>query len=64
MIFFLCYEGADFVHSACWIQGFYIYTEMAKRLQESGYYGMPKDIDFDGLMDNGMLCKTQPGNLQ
>lgn len=51
--------GSDFVHSACWIQGFYIYAEMSDRLQESGYYGIPKEIDYDGIDKYGRLCSTQ-----
>ena len=52
-------SGAEFVHSACWIQGFYIYTEMADRINESGYYGIPDDIDMDGLTPEGTLCSTK-----
>ncbi|XP_066928522.1 innexin inx3-like [Clytia hemisphaerica] len=52
--------GSDFVHSACWIQGFYIYTEMMDRIEQSGYYGIPKDIDMDGLTDDGRLCRSVP----
>ena len=52
--------GGDFVHSACWIQGFYIYTEMMDRIDQSGYYGIPKDIDMDGLTADGRLCRTVP----
>ncbi|XP_012554059.2 uncharacterized protein LOC100202445 [Hydra vulgaris] len=52
--------GADFVHSACWIQGFYIYPEMAMRMKDSRYYGMPRDIIYDGMLENGVLCKTGP----
>lgn len=51
-------KGGDFVHSACWIQGFYIYTELKDRFDESGYYGIPKDIDMDGLTNEGRLCRT------
>jgi len=48
----------EFVHSACWIQGFYVYPEMTKRLSESNYYGIPKNLDFDGLTIGGELCQS------
>lgn len=48
----------DFVHSACWIQGFYIYKEMKNHATESGYYGIPKDVDVDGVYpDTDKLCR-------
>ena len=47
----------DFVHSVCWIQGFYIYEELKSRMSESGYYGIPKDTEIDGKFANGQLCR-------
>ncbi|XP_066925725.1 innexin inx2-like [Clytia hemisphaerica] len=47
-----------FIHSACWIQGFYVYPEMAHRIAESNYYGIPKNMDFDGVLPSGGLCQT------
>ncbi|XP_066918503.1 innexin inx3-like [Clytia hemisphaerica] len=47
----------DFVHSACWIQGFYIYEEMRYRFSESGYFGIPKDVELDGIYPDGKLCR-------
>ena len=47
----------EFVRSACWIKGFYIYSELVDRLAESGYYGIPKDVEIDGIMKNGKLCR-------
>ena len=43
----------DFIHSACWISGFYIYKEMTDPSQfwQSGYYGIPRRPDFDGIAD-------------
>lgn len=29
----------EFVHSACWIQGFYIYEELRYQSRETSYYG-------------------------
>jgi len=51
--------GGDFVGAACWIQGFYIYEEMINRVAESGYYGIPRNMDFDGINALGNLCSTQ-----
>ena len=47
----------DFVHSACWIQGFYIYEEMRFRFSESAYFGIPKDVELDGIYADGKLCR-------
>lgn len=48
----------SFVGSTCWIQGFYIYKEMIHRVKDSGYYGIPRNIDYDGLNSEGELCAT------
>jgi len=50
-------DGA-FVGSACWIQGFYIFEEMKTRLDQSGYYGIPRNMDYDGINPLGQLCTT------
>jgi len=47
----------DFVHSACWIQGFYVYEEMRFRFLESAYLGIPKDVELDGIYEDGKLCR-------
>ena len=39
----------DFIHSACWISGLYIYKEMTTRPKESIYYGIANDIHHEGL---------------
>ena len=39
----------EFIHSACWISGFYIYEEMRFRLDKSGHYGIPQKIEYDGF---------------
>jgi len=51
-------NGMDggFVGSACWIQGFYIFEEMKDRLDQSGYYGIPRNMDYDGINSMGQLC--------
>ena len=51
------YLSRDFVHSACWIQGFYVYEELKDRPLESGYYGIPKDVELDGITSKGKLCR-------
>ncbi|XP_057297140.1 innexin inx2-like isoform X2 [Hydractinia symbiolongicarpus] len=51
----------DFIHSACWISGLFIYAEMKDRLEDSGYYGIPHKIKHDGLRD-GHLCETKDLN--
>lgn len=33
---------------------------MMDRIDQSGYYGIPKDIDMDGLTADGRLCRTIP----
>nr|CRX73271.1 Innexin 3 [Hydra vulgaris] len=48
-----------FASSTCWIQGLYVYKEMRSRIDESSYYGIPKDMDYDGLMNNKVLCPTE-----
>lgn len=50
--------SGSFVHSACWIQGFYVFPEMMNRLEECNYYGIPKNMNQDGQLENGDLCET------
>lgn len=52
--------ASDFVSSACWIQGVYVYSELKDRVDEVAYYGIPKSIDSDGMLPSGHLCSTQP----
>ncbi|XP_047132006.1 uncharacterized protein LOC124811021 [Hydra vulgaris] len=50
----------DFVHKACWIQGFYIYPQMENYADRSAYYGIPQYVEIDGIRkDNMDLCKTR-----
>ncbi|XP_057315380.1 innexin inx3-like [Hydractinia symbiolongicarpus] len=50
----------DFIHSSCWIKGFYVYPDMAKHMRSSGYYGIPKDLKDDGVWNTtGSLCSTE-----
>lgn len=55
--------GGGFVSAACWIQGVYIYEELKSRVDEVAFYGMPKDMDMDGMLENGELCNTNPRNF-
>lgn len=32
---------------------------MSDRISDSGYYGIPDDIDMDGLTPDGFLCATK-----
>ena len=38
-----------YVHSACWITGFYVYPELEKAMKSSCSYGIPKHIQVDGF---------------
>lgn len=49
----------DFVASACWIQGLYIYKEMYEQDHPGSYhFGMPRRISDDGMTPSGKLCPT------
>ena len=51
----------DFVSAACWIQGVYVFKELRNRVDKVAYFGMPKNIDFEGQeagTDN--LCNLRP----
>ena len=54
----------NFASSSCWIQGVYIYKELAGRNDDMAYYGISKDINEDGTYTDGQLCKTitNPGH--
>ena len=54
---FEAYMGDEFVHSACWIRGFYIYKELLNRSIDSSYYGIPKDVEIDGINEHDVLCR-------
>lgn len=50
--------GGGFVGSTCWIQGFYIYTDLRDRLSDSAYFGIPRNMDYDGIDESGVLCSS------
>lgn len=47
----------EFVHTACWINGVYVYNELGSRLNDTNYYGMPRDVEIDGVKEDGQLCR-------
>jgi len=51
-----------FVSDTCWIQGVYVYKELANMTDHTSYYGMPKDISYTGIFENGQLCKAERQN--
>ena len=52
----------EFVHASCWISGFYVYHDMYGRIEESAYYGIPENMDYDGIDEKGM--PIHPGNIR
>lgn len=56
-------HGIDggFVSATCWIQGVYVYKELINKFDVIAYYGMPKNMDNDGMLKGtSELCSTQP----
>lgn len=52
-----------FVSQTCWIQGVYVYKELKDRIDEVAYFGIPKDITYDGFLkgsEKNALCNLQP----
>ena len=47
-----------YVSAACWINGFYVYEEVRNRTDDVAYFGLPRNIQHDGRMENGELCST------
>ena len=47
-----------FVSETCWIQGLYVYRELTDRMNEVAYFGIPRDMDNDGMLKSGELCST------
>lgn len=52
-------DDDKFVPGACWIQGVYVYKELKTRIDKVAYFGIPKDINNDGMLPSGSLCTTQ-----
>lgn len=53
----------SFVGATCWIQGFYIYEDLRDRLEDSAYFGIPRNMDYDGVTAQGVLCSTTDRGL-
>jgi len=50
--------SGGFVSATCWIQGVYVYKELSHRVDKVAYFGIPKDMNNDGMMPDGYLCAT------
>ena len=44
-----------FSFQACWNLGVYVFQE----IRDSGVYGVPRDLEMDGMFGNRTLCKTR-----
>lgn len=53
-----------FVGAACWINGFYVYEKIRYHVDELGYFGMPREIKYDGMFPDGTLCSTDDKKLE
>ena len=40
-----------FVSQACWIQGVYVYEELRHMYKKIAYFGMPKNMDNEGMVE-------------
>jgi len=56
----IIHSGLDpkFVAQACWINGLYVFKDIRYHDNEIGYYGIPRDINSDGLFADGTVCAT------
>jgi len=53
--------SGSFVSATCWIQGLYVYKELQDKFDVVAYYGMPINMDHDGMVrGTSDLCVTQP----
>lgn len=55
--------GGGFISATCWIQGVYVYKELSHRVDNTAYFGIPKDITNDGYLKSSKsleLCNTEP----
>lgn len=51
-------EIGGFVSSACWINGLYVYKDIRYQADGVSYYGIPRDINLDGMDAQGKICAT------
>lgn len=55
--------SGSYVHQACWIQGFYIYKGIQHTPGKFAYYGIPEDIENNGLhATSGAPCQVNLHN--
>jgi len=47
-----------YVSAACWIQGVFIYRDLSGMPDESAYYGLPMEINKNGLTRLNNLCQS------
>ena len=47
-----------YVSAACWIQGVYIYRDLSGMPDDSSYYGLPLQINMNGLTKKRNLCQS------
>lgn len=47
-----------FVAQACWINGLYVFKDIRYHEDDIGYYGLPRDINMDGMFEDGTICAT------
>jgi len=53
--------SGSFVSATCWIQGLYVYKELQNKFDVVAYYGMPINMDHDGMFRGTEdLCVTEP----
>lgn len=53
--------SGGFVSATCWIQGVYVYKELQDKVDKVAYYGIPKNMDNDGMLSGTEdLCTTSP----
>lgn len=57
---------AYFIHRACWLKGVYVYPNLHEKMDHVSYYGIPTELDKDGVMEHTgtdktdhLLCNTE-----
>ena len=57
-LFLLSGINGAFVAQACWINCLYVYKDIRYHANDVGYYGIPRDINNDGMYEDGTVCAT------
>ncbi|XP_057309105.1 innexin inx3-like [Hydractinia symbiolongicarpus] len=52
----------SFVSTTCWVQGIYVYRELKEKIELVVYYGVPKDVSDNGVIDGKYLCDAKKPN--